>query len=101
MDERATRIVFVCTEAPSHLDRARRGRYERIRAQLEAIARRPCVLVHYSDVGSFDEGDAVVISGSDAPWEAHPSDGFVPLEEAVREADVPMLGICAGMQLLT
>jgi GMP synthase-like glutamine amidotransferase len=101
VDAHAARVVFVCTEAQSHLDHERLDRYERIRARLGAIARRPCDLVHYSDVASFDEGDVVVLSGSDAPWEAHPSDGFAALEEAVRRADVPMLGICAGMQLLT
>ena len=94
------RTIFVCTEAPSHLDRARRRRYERVRSQLADLAGGPCSLVHYSDVNELDHATAIVLSGSDAPWEAHPADAFAGLRRALATASTPVLGICAGMQML-
>ena len=93
--------TFVCTEAPSHLDRVRREAYDRIRARLATLSGGPCSLVHYSEVEDLAETGAVVLSGSDAPWEDHGADAFAPLERALRATRAPVLGICAGMQLLT
>ncbi len=95
------RTLLVCTEAPSYLDAARRERFERLRARLSGAAGGECSLVHYPDVTSFRGFGAVVVSGSDAPWQKHPPGAFRPLERAIRSAGEPLLGICAGMQILT
>lgn len=93
-------ILLVCTEARSHLTRPRREAYARIGGRLEALGSDRCELVHYSEADGFDGASAVVISGSDAPWSAHAPDAFDRLGQAVRRTHVPVLGICAGMQLL-
>ncbi len=93
--------IFVCTEAPSHLDPARRREYERVRTQLAVLGEAPCSLVHYSQVIELSEATAVVLSGSAAPWEAHPDGAFAALGRALARTNAPVLGICAGMQLLT
>jgi GMP synthase-like glutamine amidotransferase len=97
----APETIFVCTEASSHLDQTRRVEYERIRSRLADLAGATCSLVHYSEVRALDGAGAVVLSGSDAPWEAHPPDAFAGLARALAATDAPVLGICAGMQLLT
>ncbi len=96
-----SRTIFVCTEAPSHLDRARRREYERVRSKLADLAGGPCSLVHYSDVNELDDATAIVLSGSDAPWEAHPANAFAGLRRTLATTSTAVLGICAGMQLLT
>lgn len=72
-----------------------------MRERLEGLAEEECALRHYADVGSLGDVSAVILSASNAPWSAHAPGAFDPLERAVGEATVPVLGICAGMQLLT
>ena len=100
MRERGSSVVFVSTEAPAYLDGERRAAHARIAARLGQLAGRPSVLRHYLDVDSFDDAHAVVLSGSAAPWEAHGPRAFDGLERALGSTDAPVLGICAGMQLL-
>ncbi|MBV9800781.1 MAG: hypothetical protein JO039_22230 [Solirubrobacterales bacterium] len=55
----------------------------------------------YTDLGDLDGAAAVVLSGSFAPWSDHDSAALGRLGEAVTRYRGPVLGICAGMQLLT
>ena len=55
--------------------------------------------VAYLDVVDLGAADAVVLSGSFAPWAAHDPRALERLGEAVRAYAGPVLGICAGMQL--
>ena len=93
-------VTFILTEHSSFLDTARKERYEAIRATLEEIAGRRVRSVHYSDVDRLGRGP-VVLSGSGAPWDRHDPAELERLGDAVRAAEVPVLGICAGLQLLT
>jgi GMP synthase (glutamine-hydrolysing) len=92
-------ITLVVTEHSSFLDTARKRRYESIRASLEEIAGRPILSIHYLDVDLLGPGP-VVLSGSGAPWDEHDPAELARLGDAVRAADAPVLGICAGLQLL-
>jgi len=92
-------VRFVVTEHQSKLDAGRRRRYEEIRALLERMAGRPVQSIHYRDVERLGP-DPVVLSGSGAPWETHEPMDLERLGAVVRAADAPVLGICAGLQLL-
>jgi GMP synthase (glutamine-hydrolysing) len=92
-------VDFVITEHPSFLDAERAVRYEEIRRLLSALSDRPVDAVPYLDVRSLGPGP-VVLSGSKAPWAAHDPGSLDRLGEVVLAADAPVLGICAGMQLL-
>jgi GMP synthase (glutamine-hydrolysing) len=72
-----------------------------VRKRLEGLAEERCELRHYSHPGGVDDASALVLSASNAPWSAHAPRAFETLERALAEAAVPVLGICAGMQLLT
>ncbi|MGH3093934.1 MAG: glutamine amidotransferase-related protein [Gaiellaceae bacterium] len=72
-----------------------------MRERLEGLAEEGCELRHYASAGGLGDASAVVLSASNAPWSAHAPGAFEPLERALAEAAVPVLGICAGMQLLT
>lgn len=93
-------VTFVLTEHSSFLDTARKDRYEGIRAALEEIAQRPVRSLHYPDADELGPGP-VVLSGSGAPWNRHDPAELERLGEAVRATKAPVLGICAGLQLLT
>lgn len=93
-------VTFVVTEHPSFLDAERQRRYETIRALLEEIAGLPVASTHYLDVDRLGPGP-IVLSGSGAPWSAHDPARLERLGDVVRATDAPVLGICAGLQLLT
>jgi GMP synthase (glutamine-hydrolysing) len=93
-------VQLVVTEHASFLDAKRARRYEEIRAILEEIAGQPVSSIHYLDVDRLGPGP-VVLSGSGAPWSAHDPAQLERLGDAVQSADAPVLGICAGLQLLT
>jgi GMP synthase (glutamine-hydrolysing) A subunit len=71
-----------------------------VSTQLQALARVPVTLVHYLDAGDLSSADAVVLSGSSAPWSEHDPAALAELGETVAASDRPVLGICAGHQLL-
>jgi GMP synthase (glutamine-hydrolysing) len=93
------RVDFVITEHPSFLDPDRTRGYDEIGSLLSGLAGRPVDAAHYLDVRSLGPGP-VVLSGSSAPWATHDPGSLERLGEAVLAADAPVLGICAGMQLL-
>jgi len=91
-------IRFVVTEHPPALTVPLVRRYERIRSRLERIAGSPVELTRYTEL-ELDGADAVVLSGSYAPWADHSADALDRLGGAIRAYGGPVLGICAGMQL--
>lgn len=94
------RAVLVITEHPDWLTAERTEGYEHIRRRLEWLGARPVESVHYRDVEAL-RADSVVLSGAKAPWALQDRDALARLGEAVRACDGPVLGICAGLQLLT
>ncbi len=78
--------------------------YERAARRLRSLAAEvvqgDCALVvsRYEDVESL-EADAVVLSGSHDPWEAHDPAALDRFVELLAEHREPVLGICAGFQL--
>lgn len=93
-------VELVVTEHPSYLDARRVQRYEEIRRVFEEVSGRPVSSTHYLDVERLGPGP-VVLSGSGAPWAAHDPVRLDRLGDVVRAADAPVLGICAGLQLLS
>lgn len=55
--------------------------------------------MHYADADALDGFEAVVLSGSFAPWATHDQGELDRLGEVVCRYAGPVLGICAGMQL--
>ncbi len=74
-----------------------RGRLQR---RLELASGRRVEVVHYLDAADLSHAHAIVLSGSSAPWAAHDPAALDRLGEVVGAAGRPVLGICAGMQLL-
>jgi GMP synthase (glutamine-hydrolysing) len=72
----------------------------RLRRRLEAAAGEPVEVVHYTDVRDLSDARAIVMSGSASPWAAHDPAELDRLGEIVSASGRPVLGICAGMQLL-
>lgn len=94
-------VTLVITEHSGALPPERLDHYETVRARLESTAGVPVATVQYEEVESLDGAAAVVLSGSFAPWASHSSGAIERLGEVVRGYDGPVLGICAGMQLLS
>jgi GMP synthase (glutamine-hydrolysing) len=92
-------VDFVVTEHPLHLDAERARRYEEVAKVLENVAGLPVKAVHYLDAESLGAGP-LVLSGSAAQWAVHDPAALDRLGDAVLTVEAPVLGICAGMQLL-
>lgn len=93
-------IDFVITEHPPAITRVLERDYEGIRRRLERLAGVRVRSLRYTDIGDFDGADAVVLSGSFAPWAVHEAAAISRLGEDLVGFRGPVLGICAGMQLL-
>jgi GMP synthase-like glutamine amidotransferase len=93
-------VDFVVTEHRPAITRALERHYEVIRKRLERLAGVPVRSQHYYDAENFAAA-AVVLSGSFAPWAQHDAGALDRLGESVRRFGGAVLGICAGMQLLT
>jgi len=92
-------VTLVLTEHSGALTPETVTRYRTVRERLESAAGAPVSTVRYEELESLEGADAVVLSGSYAPWAAHSTDAIDRLGEAVRGYGGPVLGICAGMQL--
>lgn len=95
-------IEVVFTELSSRVTEARARNYERLRERLAAASGQAVEVSHYEQLEPrrLRRASSVVLSGSSAPWSEHDPAELERLGEAVREAGRPLLGICAGMQLL-
>lgn len=92
------RVGLVITEDREHVDATAQARYNRFADVLSEIAGGPCVVAHYRD--PLPSGDALVLSGSYAPWAVHDQDALDDLGARITADDRPALGVCAGSQLL-
>jgi GMP synthase (glutamine-hydrolysing) len=91
-------VGFVITEHPERLDATAIAAYERAAAVLADVSGGSSVTSHYLD--ALPEADVLVLSGSWAPWALHDQGALGDLGARVIADGRPVLGICAGMQLL-
>jgi GMP synthase (glutamine-hydrolysing) len=93
-------VALVFTERRDDLTESRARNFERLRTSL-TDAGASVAESWYEDVDAAGlvRADAVVLSGSSAPWSAHEPAQLERLGDAVRAAGRPVLGICAGFQL--
>jgi GMP synthase (glutamine-hydrolysing) len=94
------KISFVVTEHPDYLNRKRVRAQETAAQAVAAAAGQAPELVHYTEAGSLSAADLVVLGGSDAPWATHDPRELDRLRASLARCGRPVLGICAGMQLL-
>jgi GMP synthase (glutamine-hydrolysing) len=94
-------VQLVLTERRADLTESRARNYERLRARLAAASGLAVEDVHYEELEpeQLARADAIVLSGSSAPWSAHEPAELARLGDAVHAAGRPVLGICAGLQL--
>ena len=94
-------VQLVLTERRVDLTESRARNYERLHTQLAAASGLVIEDVHYEELEpeQLARADAIVLSGSSAPWSAHEPGELARLGELVRAAGRPVLGICAGLQL--
>ena len=76
----------------------------RTRANLEEILRRPCRLVHYTDVASDDfdvsEFQLIVMSGHNSGFEHYSDQGLKPIRDWLANPPCPIFTICGSFQLM-
>ncbi len=81
-----------------------RRKLERGRLGLELAAAAPCQVVRFEHLSLSGVRDlaptAMVLSGSTTDWGEYDFAALEGLFEAIRAAPVPLLGICAGHQLI-
>ncbi len=93
------RLLFVLSEHPGGLTEERLARYRENERRLAGLARAEVTTAPYARVERLD-ADAVVLSGSADPWAAHDPHELERFRDALRAYEGPLLGICAGLQLL-
>jgi GMP synthase-like glutamine amidotransferase len=91
-------VGFVITEHPDRLDETAQAAYARAARVLAGASGGSSVTSHYLD--ALPDADTLVLSGSWAPWALHDQDALDDLGARVIADGRPVLGICAGMQLL-
>jgi GMP synthase (glutamine-hydrolysing) len=94
-------VQLVLTELRSELTDSRADNYARLRDRLAAASRAIVEAEHYEELDPrrLVAADAIVLSGSWAPWSVHDPAKLARLGDSVRAAERPVLGICAGFQL--
>jgi GMP synthase (glutamine-hydrolysing) len=93
-------VIQIDTEHPSRYGFPSNRWRARLRRRLEGASDRPVEVVPYMDAHDLAGAHAIVLSGSSAPWAAHDPAALDRLGEVVTASGRPVLGICAGMQLL-
>jgi GMP synthase (glutamine-hydrolysing) len=92
------RVGLVITEHLDHLDAQVRARYDRFADVLAELAEGGCAVSHY--LGPLPEGARLVLTGSYAAWAVHDQAELDALGGRLLADERPVLGVCAGMQLL-
>ena len=93
------RLAFVLSEHRGGLLPERLDRYRNAAGRLAELAAAEVVTSHYTEADALD-ADAVVLSGSYDPWDAHDPHELDRFRAVLRACERPAFGICAGMQLL-
>jgi GMP synthase (glutamine-hydrolysing) len=94
-------VELVFTERRRDLTESRARNLGRLRNQLAEVSGQEIATSHYEEVDAarLARANAVVLSGSTAPWCDRDERELERLGEAVLASARPVLGICAGMQL--
>ena len=81
---------------------AHRTKLESIRGRVATLAGLETYLIRYEDLSPLDlaNADALVIGGCTTDWSDYDLNAFDPLLQLIRTAPRPILGICAGHQLI-
>jgi len=93
------RILFVVTEREGGITAERRERYDAVRARIASLTEATVESAPYWAIES-PSADALVLSGSTDPWAMHRPVALERFYEVLRRYPGPVLGICAGMQML-
>jgi GMP synthase (glutamine-hydrolysing) len=93
-------IIQVDSEHPSKFGLPSQRWSARLRRRIERASGHRVEVVPYLEARDLSAAHAIVISGSAAPWAAHDPAALDRLGEVVEASGRPVLGICAGMQLL-
>lgn len=103
------RIVYVDLEHRRILDdtaagASHRTRIAAARSRLITASGEPCEVLRYEDVTVAHirslMPSAMVISGNTADWSEYDVEKLAGLQDTIRAAPVPILGICGGHQLI-
>jgi GMP synthase (glutamine-hydrolysing) len=74
------------------------------KARFERLSGEPCLLLHFTQVdrARFERIGvrAVVVSGHSTLIDDYDPSTLAPLTELIREAEMPLLGLCGGHQLI-
>jgi GMP synthase-like glutamine amidotransferase len=98
----ALRLIVVDTEHVGARDSVTLNQLESLRARLGEFTGAPVFVKHYLEVNRVGfEGQAAVLSGSLSAWAAHDQSELAAFRRRILEFDGRLLGICAGMQLIT
>lgn len=102
-------ICYVDIEHEKVLDDAKRNvSYLAMRMgvqlRLEEISGEPCLVQRYTNVTRRRLREwnirALVISGNSTDWEEYPEGTWDEMGEIIRAAEVPIIGLCGGCQLI-
>jgi GMP synthase (glutamine-hydrolysing) len=93
-------VIQIDTEHPSSYGLPSDRWSARLRRRVEAATGRAVEVVPYLEANDLSHAHAIVMAGSAAPWAAHDPAALDRLGEVVIASGRPVLGICAGMQLL-
>jgi GMP synthase-like glutamine amidotransferase len=96
-------VELVFTERRDEVASERARNFERLLEQVVDASGLRVQVAHYErvDPRRLANADAIVLSGSTAAWATRGLADVARLGAAVLAAQRPVLGICAGMQLLT
>ena len=99
VDTEHNRVAGHPERGPSH-----RAKVERTRERVAAAAGMPCAALPFAEIDPERLGRlapaAVVIGGNTTEWAAFADETLAGLLATIRAAPVPILGICAGHQLI-